>query len=270
MASFRILDRLRVFYNLDGTAPASGGRVDFFEAGTTTPKAVYQDPELTISNGASIELDAAGRLLLDCWGDGSYRVRQYAADGSQIGEMDDVQVPGGAAQAIPTPLEAGFFLSNDGALLLWDEIRQPPDPTGQANKFLKTDGTNFIWETVTIPTPATPDIVVAAASFRAGTSSNTSKFFIQRGTGQAPATTQRQSNVSVAFPTAFTTLWHVGVTVTSAALTSSGVIAVHAVPTSDVNGFSVQFDTNDFGNNNSRFINPIPFTWIAYGLLTVP
>src|SRR5690242_18320803 len=76
MASFRVLDPFQTFFNLSSTGPAAGGRVDFFDAGTTTPRAVYADPDLGVSNGSTIALDAAGRLSVDCWGQGAYRARQ--------------------------------------------------------------------------------------------------------------------------------------------------------------------------------------------------
>ncbi|WP_408953056.1 hypothetical protein [Lysobacter sp. Hz 25] len=278
MASFRILNPFQVFLNADATAPAKFGRFEFFEAGTTDPKSVFGDPALTIDNGSEVTLGADGRLTVETWGSGAYRVRQYDANGSLVQEADNVRGDGGAGATLP-PMEAGAFITTDGAQWLMDFISQLPDMSGQGGKALFTDGANAIWQTLNIPPPVAPDIVItstgawgapgAVRSLRVGIASSPTKVLLQAGTGQAPASGQRQSNVSVNYPVGFAELWWAGLTVTSAALTSSGIIAVHALPTANEAGFAAQFDSNDFGNNNGRFINPIPFRWLAVGLVTV-
>lgn len=51
--------------------PLAGGQVNFYEVGTTTPKATYQDSALSTPNTNPVILDAAGRARI--WGSGSYR-----------------------------------------------------------------------------------------------------------------------------------------------------------------------------------------------------
>jgi hypothetical protein len=273
MAAFRVLDPFQTFLNQNSTGPAAGGRFDFFEAGTTTPKAVYANPGLSVSNGASIELDAAGRLSVDCWGDGSYRARQYDADGTLIKELDDIQAPGGAGQSIPA-LEAGAFLSNDGALLLWDFINQLPDPTGQANKFLKTDGTGWSYEAITIPTPPTPDIVLtgdgAAGTFRAGTSAVAKKFMVMIGSDSMPASNQIQASGSFTFPGGFTfdEPPRVFVIPKTSAATSQGDIPSCGTVGTATNGYSVSMSTT-FGQNAAKITSAVPFDFVAFGFKTV-
>lgn len=272
MASFRILDRFAVFYNLNGTAPAAGGWLRFYEAGTTNPKAVYADPELSTSNGDRIDLDGSGRMSLDAWGTGAYRVRQFDADGSQVVEMDDVEIPGGAGAALP-PFEPGY-LTNDSTQALWNEFPMLPDPTGQANKFPKSDGTGYVLAEINIPTPAAPDIVITGdrdnGSLRVGISSNPTKWLLQWGSAQSPNTGQRQSAVDVTFPTSFNSnaIWADAV-IESAGLTSTGLIAAKATPVLAPDKARFHFDTQDFGNNASRFNQVIPLRWIALGLVTV-
>src|SRR5690348_9531177 len=98
MAAFRILDQSPVYFLLDGVTPAAGGRIEFYEAGTTTAKDVYGDQDLTVNNGSSITLGSDGRAVDDIWGDGSYRVRVYASDDTLISDDDNVEIPGGAGQ----------------------------------------------------------------------------------------------------------------------------------------------------------------------------
>lgn len=276
MAAFRVLDPFQTFFNQDSTAPAVGGRVDFFEAGTTTPKAVYANPELSVSNGSSIELDAAGRLSVDCWGDGSYRVRQYDADGTLIAEHDNVQAPGGAAQSIPA-LEPGAVLSNDGALLLWDQIRQLPDPSGSAGKFVKTDGTIFFYEAITIPTPAAPDIVFsgdgASGSLHLGISSVAKKFRLMWGQHTMTASGQTAASQAFNFVSGGAAqfdepprVWIVG---KSAAVAAEGQIPAVAVTSTTTGGFSVGMNTDDYTRNGSRINSDVPFDWFAIGSKTV-
>ncbi|SDX53071.1 hypothetical protein [Lysobacter enzymogenes] len=278
MASFRILDRLRVFYNLNGTAPASGGRVDFFEAGTTAPKAVYANPELSVSNGSTIQLDAAGRLLLDCWGEGAYKVRQYDEDGTFVAEMDDVEIPGGADLQIPTPLESGAVLSNNGSILLWLATLLIPDPTGQANKVLSNNGAGLLWKEINIPTPPAPDIVLsgdgASGLFRFGTSAVAKKAVILFGSDSMPASGQIQAAGSFSFklgtdPFSFDEPPRVFVIPTTSAATSQGDIPGCAVVGSTTTGYAVAMSTT-FGQTSARIQSPVPFNFVAIGFKTVP
>lgn len=276
MASFRVLDRLQVYYNLNGTAPAAGGRIDFFESGTTTPKEVFADPDLNTSNGSTVGLDAAGRPSDDTWGEGSYRVRQYDADDTLIGEMDDVEIPGGSGTSIPA-LEADSFLTNDGAQLLWDEIRQLPDPTGQAGKFLQTDGTGFTYAAITIPTPATPDIVLtgtgASGSYRFGTSAVAKKGLIMFGSHTVTASGQTAAAQSFDFVSGgaaqFDEAPRVFIVGKSASVAAEGQIPAVAVTSTTTGGFSVALNTDDYTRNGSRINSNVPFDWIAFGFKTV-
>ena len=274
MAAFRVLDPFQTFFNLLSTEPAAGGRVDFFEAGTSTPKAVYANPALSVSNGSMIELDAAGRLSVDCWGDGAYKVRQFDANDTLIKELDYIQAPGGAGQSIP-PLENGFFLTNDGALLLWDEVRQPPDPTGQAGKFLKTDGTNFSWEPVVIPPAATPDIVLsgtgASGTYRFGTSAVPKKAMMLFGSDTMVASGQIQATGNFVFPGsfAFDEPPRVFIIPRTSSVSAQGDIPSCSVPSTSTTGFDVAMATT-FTQNAARITSPVPFDYLAIGFKTVP
>ncbi len=269
--SFRILDQNPVYIDSEGN-PVADGELRFYESGTTTPKSVYGGPSLAPNNGSTVALDATGRASVDVWGDGNYRVRLYDALGVQLWERDNVQQSGGSSSSLPS-LVAGSFLSNDGAVLSWQSIKQVPDPTGSAGRYLTTDGTNWSW--VQLPTAAQPDIVVAANSFRAGTSANTTKELLQTGTGSATASGNKSTSATVTFPTAFTLLEHVSITVTNDSVTSSGALVRVAVTTQSATGFTVKFSTTTGGTSADNFsgtniINAVPFTWLATGTKVVP
>jgi len=275
MAAFRVLDPFQTFFNLDSTAPAAGGRVDFFESGTSTPKAVYADPGLTTSNGSSIDLDAAGRLEVDCWGDGAYRVRQYDADDTLVKELDNIQPTTSSGLEIPTPLEAGAVLSNDGALLQWLLALFLPDPTGQAGKWLQTDGTGASWQPITIPTPAAPDIVLtgdgSAGKIQIGTSAVARKAVILWGSDTMAASGQTAAAGSFSFTGGFAFdeapfVLPIGRSNTVAA---EGQLPAVAVIGSTPSGFSLAMNTDDYTRNGSRINSSVPFGWIAIGFKTV-
>lgn len=268
--SFRILDQNPVYFDSEGQ-PVAGGELRFYDSGTTTPKAVFADPALTVNNGSTVGLDATGRANVETWGDGNYRVRLYDALGVQIWEKDDVQQSGGAGSSLPA-LVAGKFLSNDGAVPSWQIILQLPDPTGSAGRFLTNDGTIPTW--AQLPTAAQPDIVVTASSFRAGTSANTTKKLVLTGSGSAPASSTKTTQVAVVFGEAFTALEAVTLTPTSGTATSSGALARWAITAKSATGFTVLFSTITGGTSADNFagsnINAaIPFDYIAVGTKVV-
>ncbi|QWF19309.1 hypothetical protein [Lysobacter capsici] len=274
MAAFRVLDPFQTFLNQNSTGPAAGGRFDFFEAGTTTPKAVYANPGLSVSNGASIVLDAAGRLSVDCWGDGAYRARQYDADGTLIKELDDIQPTTGGGLAIPTPLENGAVLSNDGSILQWLLGLFVPDPSGQTNKVLSNDGTLLLWKEIVTPPVVTPDIVLtgngAAGTFRAGTSAVTKKFMVMFGSDSMTASNQIQAAGSFVFPSsfAFDEPPRVFIIPKTAAATSQGDVPSCAVINTSTTGYDVAMSTT-FGQNAAKITSAVPFDFIAFGFKTV-
>lgn len=273
MASFRILNPFQVFLNADATAPAKGGRFEFFEAGTTDPKSVFGDPALTIDNGSTVTLGPDGRLTVDTWGGGAYRVRQYDVNGSLVQEADNVRGDGGAGASIP-PFEADSFLTNDGAILLWEAIRQLPDMLGQGDKFLSNDGAVPIWKPISIPQPVAPDIVLsgtgASGIFRIGTAAVNKKGIILFGSDTMPASGQIQASGSFTFPGGFSfdEPPRVFAIATTSAATSQGDIPKCAVVGTETTGFAVSMSTT-FGQNAARISSPVPFNFFAFGFKTI-
>lgn len=66
--------------------PLPGGRYDFFQAGTTTPKAVYDSAGISL--GTSVTVDAGASKLIYL-GVGAYKIIAYSATGVQIGPPAD-------------------------------------------------------------------------------------------------------------------------------------------------------------------------------------
>jgi hypothetical protein len=104
MATYLLFEVVRTpFYNTSGVA-LSGGRIDTFLAGTTTPVTTYSDNSGT-PYGTSITLDSTGRTPYGWYGnqDVSYKMRVYNSAGSEQTQyqQDNITFPPPA-----TPLES--------------------------------------------------------------------------------------------------------------------------------------------------------------------
>ncbi|XTQ92549.1 gp53-like domain-containing protein [Xanthomonas sacchari] len=254
--SFRFYNPAPVFFDLLGIEPAAGGSLTFYAQGTTTPKGTWSDSDLTIANTNPVQLDSSGRANVNIWCDGAYTVILKDADGTSIWTRDFDSGQGGGA-TIPA-LDNGKFLTNDGSNLLWSTVLQVPDPTGAGGKILGTDGSNLIWQAA--PTIPTLPIVNSSSSDKIGT------LLIQYGSASAPASGVRQTSSSVNFTTAFDSApFIVEVIPRNASHTSGNQIGVPAITTKTATGFTVQFDSDDFGQTNANFINAIPYDWVAFG-----
>ena len=263
MAAFRILSQSPVYFLLDGKTPAAGGRIEFYEAGTTTAKDVYGDEALTVNNGSSIDLGSDGRAVDDIWGNGSYRVRVYASDNTLISDDDNVEIPGGTGTAIPA-LEAGKVLSNDGAVLQWLDLVSPPDPTGHSGQILGSDGTSLIWQDA--PTQPTVPITVGTDNAQIG-NTNSKAFYIQAGTSTAPASGTYTTSKSITFAKTFATVLHVGISALT--VEPGGPIVAYQTSPPTTGGFTAVFDVAEGANANNTIASDIAFSWVAFGLVNV-
>jgi hypothetical protein len=277
MPSFRILDQFPAFLGPDGR-PVVGGELRFYESGTTRPKDVYADPGMTVNNGSTVQIGSDGRTVVDVWGDGAYRVRLYAADGTLVAEADDVEIPGGATANIPVP-EAGEFLTGDGTQFLVQTLLLLPDPTGQDGKMLVANGSGYSLESVpSPPEPPSPDIQIDASRLVIGDGSGTTKVLIQTGNGVASGGGGGVYYVSssITFPTAYDALWYVAVIPTATAVNAgtSGRLPACSVtgwvPGSSAATVTANFATteDDIGGG-SNIQMPVPFAWFAIGTITV-
>lgn len=265
--AFRIFSELNTFYGLTGQLVANG-ELRFYDAGTTTPRNVYGDEALTVNNGSTVTLDSSGRPNVDVWGDGDYFVELYDADGVKQGEADDVKEQGGAAALIPSLSgNTGKFLTNNGSVLLWQTIREVPDPTGQANKILGNDGSNLTW--VTRPSDgaagADPDIEVTATSAIVGDSADRMRFL--SGTGSASASGGRTTSVAITFASAFSSApVYVGITPTISIITGVGYAPVASATNITTTGFTANFDVNS-DQSGANISVPVTFQWFAMGIV---
>lgn len=70
--AFRLIDPAEQFFDNTGNVLA-GGKMHFYQPGTTTNKATYTDQTLASTNSNPVTLDSAGRAAVSIWGSGKYR-----------------------------------------------------------------------------------------------------------------------------------------------------------------------------------------------------
>lgn len=257
--SGRFYDPNPVYFDILSNQPVAGGFLQFYDQGTTNPRMTWSDQALTIPNTNPVPLDSSGRANVNIWLSGSYTVRLTDSLGAVIWTRDVND--GSAGNNVFPTLEAGKFLTSDGSVVLWADLIQLPDPTGSDGKMVVASGGGYVLQAQ--PTLPTIPISNSPTSVKIGT------LLIQWGTGQLPATGNRQSSVSVNFPTVFSaTPYSVLVIPTNNTHTAGGQIGVCAVTSKSVNGFGVIADTDDFGQTNAQFIAPEPFDWVAFGPTT--
>lgn len=262
--SYRFYNPAPVLMDLLGLKPCAEGSLTFCELGTTTEKDTWSDPEKTTPNSNPVLLDSAGRSDTNIWLDGGYTVTLRDGDGVVVW-FRDVDSGQGSGAALP-PMEAGKFLTTDGSNWLMQAILQVPDPSGASGYQLGTDGANLIW----MPPPTIPelDVVIGTASLQLGTDGSTTKFYIQKGSGSAPASGSKSTSTSVTFPKEFKTLWWIGVTQTHDGVTAFATLPRQTNSAQSTTGFSVRFSTDENSTASGwNITSAVPFDYIAIGLI---
>lgn len=261
MPAYRLFDKLQTFYGDAGQA-LPGGYLKFYVAATTTPQSVYGERALSTNNGSQVALTSSSRLAHECWADTTlaYFVELYNASNVKQGEISYVEIPGGQGQTIPVPNE-GEFLTGDGTNFLAEEIRQVPDPTGNAGKILGTDGTLIQW--VVKPTDGEAgesDVEDAANYFRIG------NIMVQWGTGSAAASGTDTTSATVTYSPAFgATPLYFDASVTVASVNGVSLVA-DSYTAASASGCTVNFNNADrHYEGSSKLTSAIPFTWVAIG-----
>jgi hypothetical protein len=274
MPSYRPLPlgKLQTWFGLQGQALA-GGYFLFYTAGTTTPASVYGDEALTINNGSRIDLDSSGRTSVDVWAStaNSFYVELYDSVGAKQGDMDNVGVPGGAAQTIPIP-NSDEFLSGDGTNLLVVSLANKllPDMAGNANKILGTDGSTPSWIAKPVDGAAgTSDIVIGSGSIK--WSNGSSHVLKQWATDTVAGTGALEVSKSITFATAYSSAPKVDVQVTgSNASAASNVEVRWRISALSATGMTVVFSNRTGGSSadlsgNGVLTGTVSFGWEAIG-----
>lgn len=275
MPAFQFHNPAPVFLDLLGLTILAGGKLYFYDLGTTTPRDTWSDPDLAPAhlNANPVTLDSAGRASTSLFLDGEYTVTCKDALGATIWSRD--VIPGGDGSLTIPALETGEFLTNDGTNLLWQAIRQLPDASGSTGQVPTTNGSGYTLQDLPDFTPPDPEIVISSTSFRAGVSTDATKHLRQFGTGSAPSTGTKATSTTVTFATPFNELFGVHIIPMTTSTTPSG-----AIPTWSVTGWvfgaasssvTVNFNIPDDDSSSSwKFNTSVPFAYEAYGNKEVP
>lgn len=266
MAAFNFYSPDPVFLDLLGLQPLAGGFLYFYDKGTTTPRNTWNDPDLAAPhlNSNPVTLDSGGRANVKIFLDGSYTVVCKDSLGATIWTRD--VIPGGTSGTTIPALVSGNFLTNDGVNLLWQPVRQLPDPTGSTGQVPTTNGSGYTLQN--LPTAPALDIVVTTSSVRIGDGVSITKFLEQWGSDTAVASGTVSTNKTVTFPTAYTTVPTVHCSPTSS--TQPGGPLVTEVGGVTTTGFTVLFDVAEGSAPSANIVNPVPFRWSARGTKDVP
>ena len=274
--SFRILNQAPQYLLADGSVNA-GGKLWFYETDLTTPQNTWSDEALSVLNSNPVVMDAAGRTLTDVWGgDFEYGVKMTDADDVVIWTRNNVRATDTPGAVIPALVD-GQFLTNNGSVLLWDDILQVPDPEGFTDYVLKSDGVLAFWGALPDLTPPDPEIVVGVGSFRAGVSTDETKFLVQYGSGTADASGTLETTEAIVFTTAYATtptvlLLNKG----GGAPSNAGNVFPRSSTTAvSTTGFTAAFSTRTGGSSadlsgNGNLTGSIAFDWVAFGTVEVP
>ena len=181
-----------------------------------------------------------------------------------IQEADPIEMAGAGGLVIPA-LEASKFLTNDGANLLWQLIRQLPDPSGNANKIVGTDGSNFIFydrpDNGSDGTNA--DVTVHSSWASVGDGSDSAdKLLIQSGTATLSATGTPTADKHISFSPAFKNLFGSPMVISNTGSVGSGG---YAAIMSALNVSNSGFQAHAEANGGQSIINNINISWIAIG-----
>lgn len=103
------------YWTQNGKDPLEGGVLQFFDVGTSTPKAVYADPQGAVSLGTEVELDAFGYApAIYISATGGYRVVLIDRFGVQQWDVDGVEATGGGSLVGNASGEANHVVVTDG------------------------------------------------------------------------------------------------------------------------------------------------------------
>jgi len=264
--SYRFVDPDGPLINLLGTETAAGGSVQFYDYQTTTPKPTYADRDLTTPNPNPVPIGVDGRLEVEVWLDGEYTAVLKDQDANTVWTRDIVpEVAPGAA--IPDPSgQDGKVLKSNGSILVYDTVREMPDPTGSAGEMVVVNSTGDGYITQPIPDAPEPDITVAADKVVIGGGGSLKKMELY-GSGTAPISGTTSTSVAVNFATSFKAGTTPFVTITPTNAQGSGpfVPRTNGDPTSA--GFTAVFDVAEGNSAGGNITTPPTFRWKAEGVI---
>lgn len=271
MSVHQLYDPFPVFSGLLGTEPAPGGKLYFFELGTTTPKATYQDYGLTTPNENPIVLDAAGRVESPVFLSGDYSVRLDDADDSTVSGPVEVRSPVAPGAGIPDQTgHAGEFLSTDGVNAAWAVLIPLPDPTGSPGWMVVVNGDGSGYSLQPQPTAASLDIVVESSRIRLTDDDGNKMQFVRGTAATSTGTGTKHATGTVTYPNVFSSPVIPMVTATGGPFAPGNGVTGYwgdiSVTAYDANGFTFAVNTNHGESNaDGNISGAITVSFQAWG-----
>lgn len=269
MAAYRFYNPAPVFESLLGTENLPNGSLTFYDRGTTTPRNTYSDPELTTPNTNPVILDGGGRANTNIWLDGEYTVVLEDSLGAVVWTRDVAPEVG---QELTIPALAPGFLTNDGVNLLWQTVREMPDPTGSTNQVPVTDGAGYVLTNMpTDPVIPDPETEVGADFYRSGVSTDPTKFLVQWGSASASVSGSKSTTSNIVFATPYATPPKVFVINTTGYVTQKGNVQPTVSATSvSTTGATFLFSTQTGeDNSDNNIVTPVGYDWVAFGTVEI-
>ncbi|MBC6444632.1 MAG: tail fiber protein [Alphaproteobacteria bacterium GM202ARS2] len=106
--------------------PVSGAMIRFFDAGTTTPRTVYADEDLTVALGTTVMTNSDGVPVSNSnapvviyTGEGDYKIEIVDSDGVIVFRPIDNVKGGDATPSGTTAITANVLYNHIGAILIW-------------------------------------------------------------------------------------------------------------------------------------------------------
>lgn len=262
----RFFDPNAVMFDMDGVTPCAGGTLTFSESGTSTPKDVFGDIDLSTNNGNIIDLGVDGRPEVEIFGEGAYRAILKNADGDTVWSRDNVILRESASEELNLPdysgAEEGYVLKIVDGVPAWvDPGPTLPDPTGNADKYLTTDGDVYLFaeppDEVILPEGG---VVISSGSIKIGTT------LIKYGNDTATSAASQTVTKAITY-SGFASAPLVFLTPQVGAVTGeSGGVEAHAASVTS-SGFTGTFIAPDMGDvpGSENVTSNVPFGWIAIG-----
>lgn len=254
----------------------AGGSLQFFATGTLTAQDVYSDSALTTNIGSIVTLGSDGRATgssgtITVYLDASktYRAQLYDVNGAKQWDVDPYNPQAASGSTIPA-LVANAFLTTDGTQLLWELIRQLPDPNGANGKIPYVSGN--AWGLTSLPAAGAngtnADVTLKGSGVVIGNGAGVN-WGVQIGSDTAPASGAHTTSKAITFPTAFSAVpFAIAIPRKQAVGTGATGSAFNAVPATlflSAAGFTAHFDTGTDSSQYGNIMSDFPFDWIALG-----
>lgn len=128
--------------------PLTGGRIEFYSAGSATPKSVYGNRNYTINLGNVLSFNDAGVPVQYFMGEGEYDIKIFDQFNQLIDNPLRIDAHGNGGSPFPDPANPGF-LRWDGSVYAWIEVPMYPTPGNSGYLHYDIDTGTYSWTSIT-------------------------------------------------------------------------------------------------------------------------